>query len=105
MRVWITDVTDGYGVHVWLVGCQVDSEQRPHKVSFYVDKDAAEEVIKTLTERFQERQVRCVCQCILQVVFCKVRDSETDAWHVPGIFDIDTSCQKASTRPGTFASG
>lgn len=36
---------------------QVDSEQRPHKVSFYVDKPQAEEVIKTLTERLKGRQV------------------------------------------------
>lgn len=36
---------------------QVDSEQRPHKVSFYVNKSEADEVIKTLTERFKERQL------------------------------------------------
>lgn len=36
---------------------QVDSEQRPHKVSFYVDKAQADEVIKTLIERFKERQL------------------------------------------------
>ncbi|KAG0601335.1 hypothetical protein M758_11G102400 [Ceratodon purpureus] len=36
---------------------QVESEQRPHKVSFYVEKDKAEEVIKTLTEKFKERQL------------------------------------------------
>lgn len=37
---------------------QVESEQRPHKVSFYVNKNEAEEVVKTLTGRFKELQVR-----------------------------------------------
>jgi hypothetical protein len=57
---------DSYDVHIWLIDYQVDSEQRPHKVSFYVDKGVAEQVIRTLTERFREREVRCPCQCILQ---------------------------------------
>lgn len=50
--------TDAYSVNMWLFDYQVDSEQRPHKVSFYVDKGAAEEVIKTLAERLKEREVR-----------------------------------------------
>ena len=37
---------------------QVESEQRPHKVSFYVDKKEAEHVLATLTERFRVRGVR-----------------------------------------------
>lgn len=36
---------------------QVESEQRPHKVSFYVNKSEAEEVVKTLTGRFKELQL------------------------------------------------
>lgn len=58
-------LTDDYGVHMWLVDCQVESEQRPHKVSFYVEKAKAEEVIKTLTEKFKERQVRYMTSCLL----------------------------------------
>uniref|UniRef100_A0A7N0UVN4 Sucrose-phosphatase n=1 Tax=Kalanchoe fedtschenkoi TaxID=63787 RepID=A0A7N0UVN4_KALFE len=34
---------------------QSDTEQRPHKVSFYVDKAKAQEVTKFLSQRFQER--------------------------------------------------
>ena len=58
-------LTDDYGVEKCLVGCQVDSEQRPHKVSFYVDKAKAEEVIKILTEKFKERQVRYMTSRLL----------------------------------------
>lgn len=54
---------------MWLVGCQVDSEQRPHKVSFYVDKPEAEEVIKTLTEKFKERQVRNITSRLLHFLY------------------------------------
>jgi len=58
---------------MWFVDCQVDSEQRPHKVSFYVDKGAAEEIIKTLTERIKEREVSCPYRTYaFQVVLCKV---------------------------------
>jgi hypothetical protein len=38
-----------------VVNWQVESEQRPHKVSFYVDKKEAEHVLATLTERFRVR--------------------------------------------------
>lgn len=41
-----------------VVNLQVESEQRPHKVSFYVDKKEAEHVLATLTERFRVRGVR-----------------------------------------------
>ncbi|CAM6007876.1 unnamed protein product [Sphagnum balticum] len=34
---------------------QVESEQRPHKVSFYVEKKSAQEVLATLNERFKAR--------------------------------------------------
>ncbi|KAJ8754504.1 hypothetical protein K2173_005665 [Erythroxylum novogranatense] len=34
---------------------QSETEQRPHKVSFYVDKDKAHSVIKALTEIFEKR--------------------------------------------------
>jgi sucrose-6F-phosphate phosphohydrolase len=34
---------------------QVESEQRPHKVSFYVEKMSAQEVLATLNERFKAR--------------------------------------------------
>jgi hypothetical protein len=67
---------DGYGVYMWISGCQVESEQRPHKVSFYVDKAKAEEVIKTLTEKFRERQVRLMSFCLfdisLMLCFCRL---------------------------------
>lgn len=53
---------------VRLVNCQVDSEQRPHKVSFYVDKAQADEVIKTLIERFKERQARLLCLYKVEVL-------------------------------------
>ncbi|KQK20554.1 sucrose-phosphatase 2 [Brachypodium distachyon] len=36
---------------------QVESEQRPHKVSFLVDKKTAQEVIKSLSENFEKRGV------------------------------------------------
>ncbi|KAK9101630.1 hypothetical protein Scep_025060 [Stephania cephalantha] len=34
---------------------QAETEQRPHKVSFYVEKDKAQEVMKALSERLVER--------------------------------------------------
>lgn len=34
---------------------QSETEQRPHKVSFYVKKDKAKELMKTLSKRFEER--------------------------------------------------
>lgn len=39
------------------VSTQPESEQRPHKVSFYVKKEKAEEVMKDLSERLQKRGV------------------------------------------------
>ncbi|KAJ3670052.1 hypothetical protein LUZ60_010376 [Juncus effusus] len=33
---------------------QVESEQRPHKVSFYVPKESAQEITKALSARFEE---------------------------------------------------
>jgi hypothetical protein len=45
-------------------------------VSFYVDKAKAEEVIKTLTEKFRERQVRLMSFCLfdisLMLCFCRL---------------------------------
>ncbi|KAA8528351.1 hypothetical protein F0562_035706 [Nyssa sinensis] len=34
---------------------QSETEQRPHKVSFYVQKDKAQEMMKALSERFEKR--------------------------------------------------
>ncbi|XP_011094210.1 sucrose-phosphatase 2-like [Sesamum indicum] len=34
---------------------QSDTEQRPHKVSFYVQKDKAQDIMKSLSTRFKER--------------------------------------------------
>ncbi|KAF8403404.1 hypothetical protein HHK36_011506 [Tetracentron sinense] len=34
---------------------QAETEQRPHKVSFYVEKDKAQEVMKALSERLDKR--------------------------------------------------
>lgn len=36
---------------------QSETEQRPHKVSFYVQKDKAEDIMKSLLTRFKERGV------------------------------------------------
>ncbi|KAK4489588.1 hypothetical protein RD792_005400 [Penstemon davidsonii] len=33
---------------------QAETEQRPHKVSFYVQKDKAQEIMKALSKRFEE---------------------------------------------------
>jgi len=37
---------------------QSETEQRAHKVSFYVDKGVAQEVTKSLSERLEKRGVR-----------------------------------------------
>lgn len=37
---------------------QSETEQRPHKVSFYVDKDKAQTVTQKLSEIFKNRGVR-----------------------------------------------
>lgn len=38
--------------------CQVESEQRPHKVSFYVEKEHADEVRNALAGKFQEHGLK-----------------------------------------------
>lgn len=40
-----------------LCNMQAETEQRPHKVSFYVEKEHAQEVIKSLSDRFEKRRV------------------------------------------------
>lgn len=54
---------------------QSETEQRPHKVSFYVPKDKAQDIMKTLSKRLEERGVRCdnskmmaclSCQCCME---------------------------------------
>jgi len=47
-NLWINEI---YGV------MQSETEQRPHKVSFYVDKDKAQDVTKALSEIFAKRGV------------------------------------------------
>ena len=37
---------------------QSEADQRPHKVSFYIEKDKAEEVMKALSENLEKRGVR-----------------------------------------------
>lgn len=37
---------------------QSEAEQRPHKVSFYIEKDKAGEVMKTLSENLEKHGVR-----------------------------------------------
>lgn len=37
---------------------QSETEQRPHKVSFYIEKDKADEVIKALSESLEKNGVR-----------------------------------------------
>lgn len=37
---------------------QSETEQRPHKASFYVDKDKAQAVTKALSERLEKRGVK-----------------------------------------------
>lgn len=37
---------------------QSETEQRPHKVSFYVDKDKARDVMRALSELLEKRGVR-----------------------------------------------
>lgn len=37
---------------------QVETEQRPHKVSFYVDKEHAQEIISALIKKFQEHGLK-----------------------------------------------
>lgn len=37
---------------------QPEAEQRPHKVSFYIEKDKAEKVMKPLSENLEKHGVR-----------------------------------------------
>nr|DAD25252.1 TPA_asm: hypothetical protein HUJ06_026716 [Nelumbo nucifera] len=45
---------------------QSETEQRPHKVSFYIQKDKAQEVIKVLSERLEKRGVSNAQEELLQ---------------------------------------
>ena len=52
MGIWNVTIIDIYGF------VQSETEQRPHKVSFYVDKDKAQTVTQKLSEIFKNRRVR-----------------------------------------------
>lgn len=45
-------------VLLWLRFLQSPTEQRPHKVSFYVEKEHAQEAIATLSKKLKDRGVR-----------------------------------------------
>lgn len=52
MGIWSLLIIGIYGL------LQSETEQRPHKVSFYVDKSKAETVTKQLSEILKNRGVR-----------------------------------------------
>ena len=52
---WLELILLCFFTFAWI---QPETEQRPHKVSFFVDKKSAQEVIKSVAERLDKRGVR-----------------------------------------------
>lgn len=46
-----------FGITIFLLSMQSDTEQRPHKISFYVEKEKAQQVTKVLAEKLEKRGV------------------------------------------------
>lgn len=48
-------------LHFWiseiLISLQSETEQRAHKISFYINKEKAQQVMKGLSERLEKRGV------------------------------------------------
>lgn len=48
---------------------QSETEQRPHKVSFYVEKEHAREIMKSLSGSLEKRGVRSNCSYLILFLF------------------------------------
>ncbi|KAL9271245.1 putative sucrose-phosphatase 2 [Drosera capensis] len=79
-----------------------ETEQRPHKVSFYIKKDKAQEVMKALGERLEKRGWRCGFRHIgtsfkledrtpLNTLVCGDSGNDAELFSIPDVYGVMVS--------------
>ncbi|PSS15836.1 Sucrose-phosphatase [Actinidia chinensis var. chinensis] len=70
---------------------QAETEQRPHKVSFYVQKDKAQEVMKALSEKFVKHGFKTEGKLPQNTLVCGDSGNDAELFTIPEVHGVMVS--------------